>query len=211
MDQRADLFFSTTQYSPSMSYLTKIVKPAGQEPDELEKQVAQNLYDLEHNVTEMKADLRGLQICKAQEIEAGHGKKAILIHVPVPTLKQFHKVQTRLVRELEKKFSDRHVLLIARRNIARKPARKARVTQMRPRSRTLTSVHDKMLEDLVFPTEIVGKRTKVRIDGSKLIKVFLDPKDRTSLEYKLDTFAAAYRNQTGKEVVFEFPVAAGEQ
>ena len=30
-----------------------------------------------------------------------------------------------------------------------------------------------MLGDLVFPTEIVGKRTRVKIDGSKLIKVFV--------------------------------------
>jgi len=76
-----------------------------------------------------------------------------------------------LVRELEKKFSDRHVLIVAQRRIMRKPTRRARVKQARPRSRTLTSVHEKLLEDLVYPTEIVGKRTRVRIDGSKLIKV----------------------------------------
>ena len=77
----------------------------------------------------------------------------------------------RLVRELEKKFSDRHVLLVAQRRILRKPTRKSRVKQMRPRSRTLTAVHDALLEDMVFPTEIVGKRTRVKVDGSKTIKV----------------------------------------
>lgn len=34
---------------------------------------------------------------------------------------------------------------------------------------------------------------------------FLDTKDATSLEYKLDTFASVYRKLTGKDVVFEFP------
>jgi small subunit ribosomal protein S7e len=37
-------------------------------------------------------------------------------------------------------------------------------------------------------------------------QVFLDPKDRNSTEYKLDTFAGVYRKLTGKDVVFEFPV-----
>jgi len=39
------------------------------------------------------------------------------------------------------------------------------------------------------------------------MKVFLDRKDSTSLEYKLDTFSAVYKRLTGKEVNFEFPVS----
>eukprot|EP00842_Homolaphlyctis_polyrhiza_P004078 jgi/Hompol1/4671/HPOL_003808-RA len=194
-----------------MSARAKIVKPAGAQPDDFELTVAQTLFDLEQNVAELKADLRGLQFTAAKEIDIEHGRKAIIIFVPVPLLRQFHKIQPRLVRELEKKFSDRHVLFVAQRRILAKPTRRARVTQMRPRSRTLTSVHEKILEDLVYPTEIVGKRTKVRVDGSKLIKVFLDRKDHTSLEYKLDTFSSAYKKLTGKNVVFEFPVASAAQ
>ena len=38
-------------------------------------------------------------------------------------------------------------------------------------SRTLTAVHDAILEDLVYPAEIVGKRIRVKLDGSRLIKV----------------------------------------
>ena len=63
-----------------------------------------------------------------------------------------------------------------------------------------------MLDDLVFPTEIVAKRTRYRVDGSKVLKVYLDPKDRNTTEYKVDAFAGVYKKLTGKDVAFEFPV-----
>ncbi|KAI9030661.1 40S ribosomal protein S7 [Phycomyces nitens] len=184
----------------------KIAKPAGAAPsDEFELSVAQALVDLQNNVPELKKDLKALQITGAKEIEIGGGKKAIVVFVPVPAQKAFHKIQARLTRELEKKFSDRHVVFIAQRRILKTPTRRENPKQPRPRSRTLTAVHEAILEDLVYPTEIVGKRTRVAVDGSKTIKVFLDPKDATSLEYKLDTFSAVYKKLTGKDVVFEFP------
>ncbi|KAF8192425.1 40S ribosomal protein S7 [Pholiota molesta] len=178
--------------------------------DETEIAVAQALIDLENNVPELKNELRVLTISAAREVDVRGGKKALVIFVPVPQLKAFHKIQQRLTRELEKKFSDRHVVFIAQRRILRKPTRNSRVKQKRPRSRTLTSVHEKILDDLVFPTEIVGKRTRVAVDGSKLLKVLLDSKDATSLEYKLDSFSSVYRRLTGKDVVFEFPVVSQE-
>ena len=44
-------------------------------------------------------------IAGATEVDVSAARKAILIKVPYRLLKAYHKVQQRLVRELEKKFS----------------------------------------------------------------------------------------------------------
>ncbi|KAK4046592.1 ribosomal protein S7A [Microbotryomycetes sp. JL201] len=191
-----------------MSAANKILRTANAPrtaPDEVELQVAQALVDLEAG--ELKAELRPLQISAAREVDVKGGKKAIVIFVPVPQLKAFHKVQGRLTRELEKRFADKHVVFLAQRRMQRKPKRGSRTTQQRPRSRTLKAVHDALLDDLVFPSEIVGRRVRQNVDGSRLHKVFLDPRDVNTLEHKLDSFSSVYRRLTGKEVHFEFPAA----
>jgi small subunit ribosomal protein S7e len=51
-----------------VSARSKILKPAGVNPDELELQVAQNILDLERNVKDLKADLKGLQFTAAKQV-----------------------------------------------------------------------------------------------------------------------------------------------
>jgi len=51
-----------------MSARNKIIKPVGQEPDALELKIAQYIADMEKNVSELKADLKGLQFCAAKEV-----------------------------------------------------------------------------------------------------------------------------------------------
>lgn len=87
-----------------------------------------------------------------------------------------------------------------------KPNRKSKnpLKQKRPRSRTLTHVHEAALNDLVYPAEIVGKRIRIKLDGSRLIKVHLDKSQQTTVEHKVDTFSSIYKKLTGKDVNFEF-------
>ena len=67
--------------------------------------------------TELKASLRDLYITAAKDVDCGNGKKAIIIYVPFKLLTSFNKIQQRLVRELEKKFSGRHVIVVDRKSV----------------------------------------------------------------------------------------------
>ena len=56
------------------------------------------------------------------------------------------------------------------------------------------AVHTAILDDLVYPAEIVGKRTRIRLDGSRLYKIHLDKNQQTNIEHKVsgDEFMLAF-------------------
>merc|ERR1719221_158408 len=116
-------------------------------------------------------------------------RNAVIVHFPFRVWKIVKKIQGRLIRELEKKMSKRHVVFVANRTILDKNFRRKGL-KVRPRTRTLTDVHDSILEDVVGPTEIVGRRTRIGVDGTKIMKIILDPKDKDkeNVDTKLETF-----------------------
>merc|ERR1712099_135813 len=203
-------FDCLTDYKSALNIMAyaagaKVFKDSGETVSDVEQQLSQALVEVENNAAaDLKAPLKELYFKNAREFDVGSGRKAIAIFVPFPQLKSWQKIQQKVIRELEKKFSGKHVVILAQRRILPKPTRKTK-NQKRPYSRTLTSFHNSILEDLCFPAEIVGKRTRVRLDATRLLKIHLDKSMQTDVEHKLETYANIYKKLTGKEVTFEFP------
>merc|ERR1719217_2069028 len=127
----------------------KIVKDNGAAATEVEQEVAKALFDIEVSPSsEFKADVRDIYISGVKEIEAKNGRTALVVQFPFRVWKSVRKIHGRLIRELEKKFSKKHVTFMANRTILDKNFRRKGL-KVRPRTRTLTSVHDSILEDVV--------------------------------------------------------------
>lgn len=180
---------------------SKITKKSG-EPTQFELTVARTLIEIESVNQDIKRELKFLTITGAYEFAEGDNK-AVVVQVNYRAYAQVRPVQPKIIQELEKKFQ-KPVVLIFTRTILPKYL-KMKGQQSIPRSRTLTAVHDAILDDLLYPVSIIGRRIRVRTDGSRYFRVLLDPKDRDSIEEKCDVLSAIYRKLCNKTVKFEFP------
>jgi small subunit ribosomal protein S7e len=166
------------------------------------------MAEVESSVPEIK----GLQLTKAIELHVSEDKRekpVIIMFVPYHLLKTLHNNAKKLYIELEKKLRAT-VLLVVSRTIQSRWIKvlcwitQLRKSQKRPHSRTLTAVHEAILDDLVLPSSIVGKRQRVRLDGSSYLKVSLDKVDAHLMEGRVNAIKAAYKLLTNKVIEIDF-------
>eukprot|EP01065_Artemidia_motanka_P018986 TRINITY_DN223_c0_g1_i1.p2 TRINITY_DN223_c0_g1~~TRINITY_DN223_c0_g1_i1.p2 ORF type:complete len:200 (+),score=102.23 TRINITY_DN223_c0_g1_i1:64-663(+) len=181
--------------------LKKLRKSRRGDANEVERSIAQHLFDLEVNNKSLKSSLSGLHINSVKALEVSATKTAYVIFFPLRFIRKFHKIQKQLVQELEKKLQGKNVLLVAQRKIARRPKGGGKKIQ---RSRTMQAVHESYLADICYPADICGRRVRQRVDGSKHLKVYLDTRDKDKVDARLDTFKSAYSQLTGREVNFGY-------
>ena len=75
------------------------------EPDAVEQSVAQALHDLEKSVDpQHRGEIRDLTFHSASEVDAGAGKKSVLVVVPYTQLNNYRRLHHILSTNLEKKF-----------------------------------------------------------------------------------------------------------
>ena len=148
-----------------------------------------------------KEELKSLQINSVKEINAD-GVKVILVTVPYKQIKTFQNFQATFITELEKKLNAQVSILGQHRAFPKTPEHGRRYKAIRNYGRTLKSVREALLNDLVFPAAIVGKRTTYSTDGKQVLKVILEKHDG-GVEERCPGYAAAYHRLTGLNTVFE--------
>ena len=144
-----------------------------------------------------------IEVNKVVEIPNGKEKPIALVYFSYKT----HKVlltplYKRLVSELEKKLKTT-VLLVSARNIQSRWIKKNR-TQKRPFSRTLTSVQECLLEELLLPGSIISDRVRVRLDGTQVRKLVVDKNEQHFLEERVEAIKTAFKKLTTRDIEISF-------
>ena len=184
----------------------KIIKKDGAKPTDLEEEVAKSLHQLELNNKGLKAHLQIIFINSVETVDYQQADEAaaqyLLVRIPHRSLGAYRKVGTLVQEHLEQQY-EKPVLIVANRTII-SPSAKHHASQMRPRSRTLTAVHNEILNDICFPSNISGRGVRVSADGRKHQKVNMDPLDREIMESRIAAITHCYHRLTTHKIALGF-------
>ncbi|KAL4579793.1 hypothetical protein LXL04_015959 [Taraxacum kok-saghyz] len=141
------------------------------------------LVKLEEDNEDLSSDLKHLYFNFTDEFPLpAVDRKALVILYPHRHRDRFHKIQVKLVTELEKEFSGYAVFLVARLTCYR---------------RNLVDIEDVFMEDVVYPAKILGKYV-----AGKDVKYYLDPKNES--KDKWEEFQTVFKKYAQKQISFEY-------
>merc|ERR1711998_49571 len=164
------------------------------------------IYDLAQSSSENREDFKNIYIAGATEFQINQlgkrDKRVVLIYVPYPSLKSAQKLHFKIVNEIQKRKSIQ-AFITAKRTILSRWI-KAHHSQKRPRSRTLTSVFDAILDDLLVPGNITARRIRHKLNGKLTYKIWVNEENKPYLEDRADAITQIYENLTHRSIDIDF-------
>jgi len=166
---------------------------------EVDKLVVEATRNYEHKKTvktELVHEVKELKVVDDDK----KTKSTLVVYLPYVYVKNHRGLLSKLVNDIQNK-KKMPVFLVSHRTLLNpKSAHKQQI----PRSRTLTQVYDSVLEDLVSPATIIGKRMRYHLDGTQHTKVFLSDESKAFLENKMACIPQIYKQLTNRKVTLEF-------
>merc|ERR1711935_213351 len=176
------------------------------EPNDLEKEIAKVIYDLAQSSSENREDFKNIYIAGAKEFQINQlgkrDKRVVLIYVPYPSLKSAQKLHFKIVNEIQKRKSIQAFITAKRTILSR--WKKIHHSQKRPRSRTLTSVFDAVLDDLLVPGNITARRIRHKLTGKLTHKIWVNEENKPYLEDRADAITQSYETLTHRSIEVDF-------
>lgn len=175
-----------------------------QQNNPLLAEVSKVLNDVVHTPGDKKSAPRGAAVTDVKEYQFTNEDKktstAVVVYLPYIFVRDNKALVTKVVNEIQKR-RNQHAFVVAKRTTINK---KADFKQRIPRNRTLTAVYDSILDDLIAPAQIIGKRIRYRLNGSQLIKIFVNEESKGFLENKTHLIAQLYFALTNRKIAIEF-------
>lgn len=125
---------------------------------------------------------------------------ALVVYLPFVYVKNHKALLAKIVNDIQSK-KKLPTFIVSQRTLIHK---KSDFKQKIPRNRTLTAVYDSILDDLLAPGTVIGKRHRFHLDGTQHTKIFLNEESKTFLESKINLIAQIYFKLTNRKVTFEF-------
>ena len=151
--------------------------------------------------------MKDIKIVNVTEFKYEDGKQFLLVNVNEAGAKNLQKVHVELVKSLESTSGKPCLVIPSRKTVDGKKFRNF-IGKKVPRTKTLTYTRELLLEDLLFPATIVGKRTRYPRGQQKQLKVLIDSVDKDTISSKTTPICVAHKSLTGHELSLDFPATS---
>ena len=184
---------------------TEVAAPAtGDQRSALHRDINKIVVDLT-KASDIKKTVRTdiVKAVKEMKVQNENDKKtysALVVYLPFTYNKNYKSLIPKIINDVQQKKKLPTFIVVDRTVIHKK----SDFNQKIPRNRTLTSVYDSILEDLISPGIVIGKRMRYHLNGSQHIKVFLNEECRAYIQDKTSIISQIYKKLTNRTVTFEF-------